>query len=241
MINREQTDIFGVGGLEMNYYTEKTVESDVLLNFPPPSTNTVDLQQCVMAKTFNPIDFSGIIQQIYYINSTAERVYAAHKSYKLNDIIIDRLACEYTFGMHSFVNCVKKFFLYVVYTQCKIVGMKNGNTKLLSIEGLFAEKEAKDDYALAVWSSIFNENQNYIELFQIIDWMDSIYSGVNMYTNVRVVSPDMAAMCAVGAVSEQEVKYVFHNHSLRQVITGLDNFLQSYFGFPDGWRQERVK
>lgn len=225
----------------MNFYTEKSIDSDVLLNFPPPTTNALDLQQCVMVKTFNPIDFSGVIQQLYYINHTIARVYAAHKTYKINEMIVDKLACEYTFGMHALVSCVKKFFLYIVYTQCKNVGMKNNSTKLLSIESLFVEKEANDDYALEVWANIFNENQNYIELFQIIDWMDGIYSTVNMYTNVRVVSPDMAAMCAVGAVSGQGVNYVFHNHSLRQVVTGLNSFLQSYFGFPDGWRQERAK
>lgn len=241
MINRGQTDIFGAGGLEMNYYTENTVISDVLLNFPPPSTNILDLQQCVVAKLFNHIDFNGVIQNIYYINNTIERIYAAHKTFKINSMVIDKLACEYTFGMHTFVNCVKKFFLYVVYNQSRIVGVKNKVTELFSIESLFVKKEENDAYAIEVWNNIFKENQDYSELFHIIDWMDSIYLTTNMYANGRVISPRMATVCAVGPVPDQGINYVFHNHSLRQLVTGLDSFLQSYFGFPDGWRQENAK
>lgn len=184
-----------------------------------------------MDKTLHPADFSGIIQQLYYINNTALSIYKTHNNYSRDGIIVDELACNYTFGMKTLTHCVKNLLLYIIYSQCKQVGMNNNQVKFFTIESLFSQKDQEDSYALQVWDSIFNENQDYADLFYIIDWVDGIYSSINMYTNIRVVSSDMAVICAVASVADQNISYIFHNHSLRQIMLCLNSFLQSYFKF----------
>lgn len=229
MINVVETDSFGINGLEVNYYTGKEVEENTILTFLNSHNNKRELQYSLMDKAFNPADISGIPQLLYYINHTISRIYDARKSKSFDGMIIDEIACEYSFGVHSFVSCTKKLFSYVVFSECKNVGQKGENFQFLSIADMFFEKKNDNIFASEVYKNVFKENQNSIDLFRIINDIDAIFSSINMFTNTRIITPDVAAICAIGSDLEQKYNYILHNHSLPQVVTGLNDFLHDYF------------
>lgn len=229
MINVVKTDSFGINGLEVNYYTGKEVDENTILTFLNSHNNKRELQHSLMDKAFNPADISGIPQLLHYINHTISRIYDARKIKSPDGMIIDEVACEYSFGVHSFVNCTKKLFSYVVFSECKNVAQKVGDFQLLSITDMFSEGKKDNIFVSEVYKNVFKGNQNSIDLFKIITDIDAIFSSVNMFTNTRIITPDVAAICAIGSDFEQNYKYVLHNHSLAQVVAGLNDFLHDYF------------
>uniref|UniRef100_B8DLY1 Uncharacterized protein n=1 Tax=Nitratidesulfovibrio vulgaris (strain DSM 19637 / Miyazaki F) TaxID=883 RepID=B8DLY1_NITV9 len=227
MIDVYETSQFGINGRGISYYTGSDAGKNVFIDIPqdfksggiPPKFIGLTSQFPV------PSDSFAFINALYYINYTLNDIYFTFGEYRKglpNPEIVGR----HYMGIQNVVFFLNKTINMCIYRQCVI----NNNAKkeplvIFNTQTLFEGKESGNELASLIYSSVF-KSQNSQDLARILEWLKQIYFSINMYTNTRTWAEDYPTVTAIEPSHEIGTSYFFHNHSLWQIILGMNAFIQ---------------
>ena len=90
--------------------------------------------------------------------------------------------------------------------------------------GDFLSRRNKSEFS-EIYKEI-NESLTSIQLFEIISALNDIYQSQNMLNANRLLGPNQPIIVAVEPYNKDGYDYVFHNHSIQQVVLAFNNFLK---------------
>lgn len=201
MIEKYKEAVMGPGhvGTVYSYYTGKDIHDDIYLNFCKTHREYYSSNERKVKYIFPMC----VIQNLMHINKKLEYVYGEHERNK-----------EIITGKTDFISdtFISSTFSYFFNIQEIILNM----FRVCSYTIFSATKE-----------DIIPNPGAATYLFAILGDLKDIYFSPSMYSYNLAIGTDYPTVIALRFLKEgdPEGEYVFHRHSLRQIIKGMNIFL----------------
>ena len=238
MITIREATLNGLRGQEISFYTGEDAGENVYLALPKemfPGTLSPKLQ----VETGPGLGMSlpmGLEGTLCAANNALKELYNAYAVMKDPPVNTE---CEdpawFTVHVGSVASGVYQIKIqevfYLLHKICfATVLLKadwivpKGGEMPTSIPNLFGKKEISP-YHKAIIEATFKRPES-IELFRIIDGVNSAFQSIHMFTVINMMGEVTPSVCAFAPPDHSDYAFLLHNHSVWQVIKGLNTALQ---------------
>lgn len=238
MINKTCTKKFGSDALEINFYISENIKATDKIRYIaiPQGVNIKDLDEKV-AIYFQ--DIYGALMLIDSINKISDSIHKCHTQLTSPQkdhsaplgAILPNLSSNYYIGTHNLINNIHRLFLFIVHLQNTINRLNINIDYLFPLKSIESARKNNQAVESLIYQKIFNHDKNLIEFIEIIEDLNMIYRSPNMFTNTRIFSPTIPAICALAPINDEQYKLIFHNHSLHQIMHCFYIFAENNFPF----------
>ena len=231
MYNITKTTRFGEKGQEINFYVDEEVNyTECFINLPKKFDGRINYEHYNGELIRDP---TPIIQIIKFSNGLLKKIYEAHKVYIgiLKEGGVNSLEASqkqfvsysnYSIGLQTFIYLINKLLLLFVFSVEEKYDNKSNYQYIKNIHDFITRKN--EEHISEIYSKLI-KSDNSLQFFVLISTLNMIYQSQNMFSASNTVGSIYPSIIAIEPSNNEEYKYIFHNHSLIQLITAVNNFI----------------
>lgn len=219
MINESRTERLGPGGIEHNFYVSEDLPDNAVLIECPQVGDGINLAdfECELIK--NPFP---IIVHLHYINSLITRIYGSLPKNNHGGFMPASIICEQYVGTQTLIHLLNKVFCLFMFEIEKVYISRTKIDNYIHITSI--HQLLKDNNYSGLAAILFKSDTSR-ELFGIVHDLNNIYLSQNGTVTMNTLGVKVPVITGATAVNGMSFSYIYHNHSLPQIIAGVNKFL----------------
>ena len=220
MYNITETNQFGAKGKEINFYVDEKIDNKVNFDFYKNLIDNDSLQNYNIQLIKNPFVIVGLIK---YSDDVLNKIYEYHQKVLSKQSISPIELSGYTLRTQNLISLLNKLFLAIIFAVEEKYREKPNYQYIKNIDD-FIQRRA-DDGVSEIYNALIKSKNTY-ELFNIVSSINSIYCSQNMFATSNIIGKLYPTVIAVEPINNNDYKYIYHNHSIPQIITAFNNFIK---------------
>lgn len=239
MYNISDTEQFGLKGKEINFFIETNINHSENYIKTPNNNGYIIITAYNTNIIKNPIP---VVQTINFINEQLRTIYLAHKTIKeaptnLSDILQTqnkqwKAYTNYLLGLQTLIYLINKLLLSFVFSIEEIYlsntqddDHKKNYNYIKNIRDFINRAAQQDLHIISIYNKIIKSFDTE-QLFKIISSLHEIYQSQNMFATFNIIGIHHPSIVAIEPINEDDYKFIYHNHSILQIIEGINKFLK---------------
>lgn len=220
MYNITETTAFGEKGKEINFYVDEKIDNKVNFDFYKNLTDNDSLQNYNIQLIKNPLIIVGLIK---YSDDVLNKIYEYHQKVLLKQSISPIELSGYTLRTQNLINLLNKLFLAIIFAVEEKYREKPNYQYIKNIDDFIQRKN--NEYIEEIYNELI-KSKNTLELFNLVSGLNTIYQSQNMFSTLNIIGSLYPTIVAVEPVNNKDCRYIYHNHSIPQIITAFNNFIK---------------
>lgn len=228
MINLRETEMFGLRGQEITFYTGEDVGKDILIGGEDLRNNPcirkrlmADMGPSLGAGLVFGIDdtIGGVNRSLAKIYSSFQRITAEQDGGVQEVFIKDMNSSIYRMEIQQFIYLLHKLCYALILFKADKIIPRDGimPTSIMKIFDPFWKSPYKEQIIEAVF-----KRSDSIELFKISEDINNTFQSYHMFTVINLLGKSSPTVCAYAPPDRQGSTFTFHNHSVWQLVKGMD-------------------
>lgn len=228
MINLRETVMHGLRGQEINFYTGEDVGKNIFLGGgrhynDPPITKKL---MADIGPSLGTVLMFGISDTIGGINRSLSTIYDSFDKVTKEDAKVadEMIAKDIYFSMYRIEI---QQFIYLLHKLCYALVLFKAD-KIIPREGSIPSSIMKlfdptwpSPYKDQIVESLFSRPES-IELFKLSEDINNTFQSFHMFTVSNLIGEVSPTVCAYAPPDRQGSMFTFHNHSVWQLVKGMD-------------------
>ena len=239
MYNISDTEKFGLKGKEINFFIDPKINNSEIYIKTPNNDGYIIATAYNTDIIRNPI---LVVQTINFINEQIRTIYSAHKSikeaHKNPSIIMNtqnrqwKAYTNYLLGLQTLIYLINKLLLSFVFSTEETCLADNQNSDykknynyIKNIRDFINRATQQDPLIINIYNKII-KSVDTEQLFKIISSLHEIYQSQNMFATFNIIGTHHPSIVAIEPINEDNCKFIYHNHSILQIIEAINKFLE---------------